>query len=132
MYLYMYIQFIHTIMKIQLTAGKYTILCQCCENIRDSKLYARPAPDAEEKKYAKICASIFEPGLGISSCHTFIPQTHTVNLHDCILHYLTCRVPVSIIELVCLHIKLPSTRLLYFPQKVNFPMGGGGGQSIVE
>ena len=38
--------------KIQLTAGKYSILCQICENNRDSKLYTSPAP--EEGKYGEI------------------------------------------------------------------------------
>ena len=45
-----YIYFVKT----QLAAGKYSILCQFCGSIRDSKLYARPASEEENmQQYAQ-------------------------------------------------------------------------------
>ena len=35
-------------------AGIYSILCQFCENIRDSQLYAWPAPVQKEEKYIHL------------------------------------------------------------------------------
>ena len=57
LYNHVHVSEIHTYyMKAQLIAGKYSILCQFCENIRDSKTLCQDC--SRRGKYAKICESM--------------------------------------------------------------------------
>ena len=61
---------IHSIycVKIQVAARKYPTLCQFCENLRDSKIYARPNTE-ERNNYAKACSNIFGLGLSVNALY---------------------------------------------------------------